>query len=81
MFTDDELRILKGMCEAADWPIGGKALLPLLARLEASEALNQRSALWHDGECEIMEGVMRSEEDCDCGSYAASRKWMESRGK
>jgi hypothetical protein len=38
-FTDDELRILKGMCSAGNWPIGGKALLPLLARLEAAEKL------------------------------------------
>lgn len=36
-FTDDDLRVLRGMCEAADWPIGGKALLPLLNRLDAAE--------------------------------------------
>lgn len=36
-FTDDELRVLKGMTEAGDWPISGKQLKPLIARLEAAE--------------------------------------------
>lgn len=36
-FSDRELDVLKRMCESADWPISGKELLPLIARLEAAE--------------------------------------------
>ncbi len=36
-FTDEELRVLKGMCQSSNWPISSVALLPLIARLEAAE--------------------------------------------
>ena len=36
-FSNDELRVLKGMTKSGDWPISGKQLKPLIARLEKSE--------------------------------------------
>lgn len=41
-FTDNELRVLKGMIKSADWPISSRRLGPLLARLEAAE----KAAAW-----------------------------------
>lgn len=51
-FNDDELRVLHGMIQINDWPISGKVLKRLLARLEAAEAcakaLNGHCGLYVD---------------------------------
>lgn len=38
-FTDDELRVLRAMTQAGDWPVSGKSLKGLIARLESAEGL------------------------------------------
>lgn len=83
-FTDEQLEDLvtkhrKQVHYKAEFhPCG---LCKLINRLQAAEAINKRSALWHDGECEIMNGVMRCEEDCDCGSYETHKNWLIATGK
>lgn len=81
VFSDEQLKTTKEKWVAERYEMRPDEIEALLNRLDAAEALIKRSALWHDGECEILNGVSRYEEECDCGSYAASRKWMKTRGK
>ena len=49
-FTDDELRVLKSMCEQTNIPINGKELIGFIARLDAAEALVTMMAPHFDAE-------------------------------
>lgn len=84
-FPDDELKRLKVWVtdnpHEDDDGLNIRGTKRLLTRLEAAEAVMKRSALWHDGECEIMNGVMRTEEECDCGSYESHKNWLKAVGK
>lgn len=93
LFTDEDIKRMRDWVTYAEHKFNGQRLdefvfelqhnevKDILARLEAAEAVIKRSALWHDGECEMMNGVMRCEEDCDCGSYKAQDEWMRICGK
>lgn len=68
-FTDEDLRVLKAMTQAGDWPVSGKSLQSLLARLEYSEELN---GAWED---------LQEEEISFDDLMAFRNRWRKSKGE
>lgn len=65
-FTDEDLRVLKAMTQAGDWPVSGKSLQSLLTRLEAAEEI----AIEHRCECGFM---------CNCKELREA--WRTAKGE
>jgi hypothetical protein len=67
-FSDEELRVLRAMCENGKFPIAGKGLLPLLHRLECAEKM-----------CQEWESIANTSHPCSMNTFYEA--WRKSAGK